>query len=87
MANKKGVGLTKTEIVKILGTVFFIKSDGTVLTNLHVLKDSKYGFIRDVKGNIFQIEKITRVCRECDIADMIAQGSVKISRSAYLLLR
>ena len=60
------------------GTGFFIKSDGTVLTNLHVLKDSKYGFIRDVAGNIFQIEKITRVCRECDIAEfkVVSKGKI-----------
>lgn len=51
------------------GTGFIIKPDGTGLTNVHVLKDSKYAFIRDIKGNIFQINKITRICNECDIAE------------------
>lgn len=60
------------------GTGFFIKPDGTGLTNLHVLKESKFAFIRDVKGNIFQIDKITRICKECDIAEfkVVAKGNV-----------
>jgi len=51
------------------GTGFFVKSDGTGFTNLHVLKDSKYAFIRDVNGDFYQIDKITRVCEECDLAE------------------
>lgn len=60
------------------GTGFFIKSDGTGLTNVHVLKDSKYAFIRDVNGNVFQIDKITRLCKECDMAEftVIAKGKL-----------
>lgn len=59
------------------GTGFFIKSDGTGLTNVHVLKEAKYAFIRDVMGNIFQIDKITRLCKECDIAEFTVIGKGK----------
>lgn len=59
------------------GTGFFIKSDGTGLTNVHVLKESKYAFVRDVKGNIFQIQKITRLCEECDIAEFTVASNGK----------
>jgi len=59
------------------GTGFFIKSDGTALTNVHVLKETKYAFIRDVDGNIFQIDKITRICKECDIAEFTVIGKGK----------
>jgi len=60
------------------GTGFFIKSDGTGLTNVHVLKESKYAFIRDVKGNIFQMDKITRICKECDIAEFKVVAKEKV---------
>jgi serine protease Do len=58
------------------GTGFFIKPDGTGLTNVHVLEDAKYAFVQDIKGNIFQINKITRICEECDIAEftVLANG-------------
>lgn len=60
------------------GTGFFIKQDGTGFTNLHVLKESKYAFIRDVNGAVFPIDKITRVCKDCDIAEfsIIAQNKI-----------
>lgn len=60
------------------GTAFFINSDGTGLTNLHVLKESKYAFARDTKGNIYQIDKITRICKECDIAEFTVSSKNKI---------
>lgn len=60
------------------GTGFFIKSDGTGLTNVHVLKEAKYAFVRDVKGNIFQLDKITRLCKECDIAEFTVVSKGKI---------
>ncbi len=52
-----------------LGTGFFISSDGKALTNLHVLKDAKFAYIRDYKGVYYQIDKIDRICSECDIAE------------------
>lgn len=61
------------------GTGFFINKSGTGLTNLHVLEDSKFAFIRDYKGNIFQIEKITRVSKDCDIAEFTVGNSVNKS--------
>ena len=60
------------------GTGFFIKADGTGLTNLHVLKEARYSFIRDIKGNIYQIEKINRICKDCDIAEFSISAQNKI---------
>jgi serine protease Do len=51
------------------GTGFFISQNGVALTNFHVLKDAKFAFIRDYKGNIFQIENISRISEECDLAE------------------
>src|SRR5688572_19643263 len=52
-----------------IGTGFFISPKGVGLTNLHVLEEAKFAFIRDIQGNIYQILKITRICKECDIAE------------------
>ena len=51
------------------GTGFFTSQSGIALTNLHVLEDAKFAFVRDNKGGIFQIDKITRVSTTCDIAE------------------
>lgn len=56
------------------GTGFFIQSDGTGLTNLHVLENAKYAFVRDINGNVFQLDKITRICKECDLAEFTLIG-------------
>lgn len=60
------------------GTGFFIKSDGTGLTNLHVLKEAKYAFVRDTKGNTYPINKISRICKECDIAEFTVNNQGKV---------
>lgn len=59
------------------GTGFFIKSDGTGFTSLHVLKEAKYAFARDYKGEVYQINKITRICKDCDIAEFIISATNK----------
>jgi serine protease Do len=59
------------------GTGFFIKTDGTGLTNLHVLNEAKYGFIRSYNGEVYQIERITRICRDCDLAEFTVNNKNK----------
>jgi serine protease Do len=60
------------------GTGFFIKSDGTALTNLHVLEDAKFAFIKNYRGETYPIEVITRTSEEYDIAEFIIKSSNKI---------
>lgn len=55
------------------GTGFFTDKSGIGLTNLHVIDDAKFAYIRDYKGDIFQIEKISRVNKECDLAEFIVK--------------
>jgi serine protease Do len=59
------------------GTGFFINQDGTGLTNLHVLEDARFAFVRDNSGQIYQIDKITRICEECDMAEFILSATGK----------
>jgi serine protease Do len=62
------------------GTGFFIKSDGTALTNVHVLEDAKFAFIKDFNGDTYPIENVTRICEDCDIAEFkILQNSKTFS--------
>lgn len=51
------------------GTSFFIKPDGTGLTNIHLIRTGKTLYIKDYKGIIYPIKKITRVCKSCDLAE------------------
>ena len=51
------------------GTGFFIDQNGVGLTNFHVLREAKFAFIRDYEGNIFQIENISKISEECDLAE------------------
>lgn len=55
------------------GTGFFTDKTGIGLTNLHVIDDAKFAFIRDYKGDIFQIEKITKANKECDLAEFVVK--------------
>lgn len=51
------------------GSGFFINKDGTGLTNLHVLSNAKFAFIRDINDSTYQIERITRISEDFDLAE------------------
>lgn len=65
-----------------IGTGFYINNKGKALTNVHVIEDAKFAFIRDYTGKIYQIKKINRVCEECDIAEIIIDN--KGQANSYL---
>lgn len=54
-----------------IGTGFYIDGNGKALTNVHVIEDAKFGFIRNYKGDVFQIKEINRTCEACDIAEIL----------------
>lgn len=53
------------------GTGFFIDKEGTGLTALHVIEDTKFAFIKDVSGKRYRIKKVIRINREADLAEFI----------------
>jgi len=55
----------------------FFQPDGTGLSNLHVLEDARFAFIRTNDGTVYQIDKITRICEECDIAEFTLSSTGK----------
>tara|TARA_B100001250_G_scaffold414304_1_gene451828 strand:- start:2143 stop:3780 length:1638 start_codon:yes stop_codon:yes gene_type:complete len=52
------------------GTGFFIDRSGIGITNHHVIEDADIAYIKDFEGNVFQIEQVTKVDVEADLAEI-----------------
>ncbi|MFM7682102.1 MAG: trypsin-like peptidase domain-containing protein [Bacteroidota bacterium] len=65
-------------------TGFFIDENGKALTNVHVINETKYGFIKTYDGKIFPIERVSRICEECDIAELFID--TKGNKTSFLNL-
>jgi len=66
------------------GTGFFIDENGKALTNVHVINETEYGFVKTYDGKIFPIERVSRICEECDIAEIFID--TKGNKTSYLNL-
>lgn len=54
-----------------IGTGFYTNNRGKGLTNLHVIEEARFAFIRDHEGRMYQIKEIIRVCEACDMAEIL----------------
>ncbi len=60
----------------VLGSGFFISKDGRLLTNYHVVADTKELSVKDYNGNVYEVERVLAVDRNIDMALLQVKGDV-----------
>lgn len=68
----------KSDIPFSYGTGFFIDSEGTGLTNYHVLEGASYAIVKTLDGNHYRIEKIISQNKKIDLIKFKVEKTSKL---------